>query len=149
MKDYFNEMKVVKSDADQMERLRIVVFWINDKFIEVEKAFREKDLQGQDTFKVFQSQLVSKTCRYLLYDCHFESKESSKKEELVFVLWCPDDAPVKEKMKYASSATAIRKTLDGAKHNLEIHDPADCADKITFGEQLEKGIQSMEGHPCC
>lgn len=87
MKNLFNQMKVVKSDADQMERIRLVVFVIGEKCIEVESVHREKDLQGQDVFKFFNSLLVPGKCCYILYDCHFESKESSKKEELVFVLW--------------------------------------------------------------
>ncbi|KAI3363081.1 hypothetical protein L3Q82_011740 [Scortum barcoo] len=87
VKDLFVQMKVVKHDGDQNDRIRLVVFHIKDKFIEVETILREKDLEGKDVFKCFQGLLVSDQCRYILYDCHFESKESSKKEELVFVLW--------------------------------------------------------------
>lgn len=87
VKALFNKMKVVKHEDDQKERIRMLVCQINDKFIEVEKVYREKEMEGKDVFKVFQELLVSEKCRYILYDCHFESKESSKKEELVFVLW--------------------------------------------------------------
>lgn len=87
MKELFSQMKVVKNDADQMERIRLVVLSICGEFIDVEKIYREKDLKDKDVFKVYMSELKPKTCRYILYDCHFETKESSKKEELVFVLW--------------------------------------------------------------
>lgn len=82
-------MKVVKNDADQKERLRLVIMEISGGYIDVEegKIFREKDLENMDVFKVFLSHLDPKQCRYMLYDCHFETKESSKKEELVFVMW--------------------------------------------------------------
>lgn len=90
VKDLYNEMKVVKNDADQSERIRLVVFHISDNFIDVEdnKIYREKDLEGvDDVYKFFIGLLKDKQCRYMLYDCHFETKESSRKEELVFVMW--------------------------------------------------------------
>lgn len=88
VKDIINEMKVVKSDADQKERIRVVTFKIGDGFINVEEIYREKDLEDvPDVYKFFVSKLAPKTCCYLLYDCHFETKEASKKEELVFVMW--------------------------------------------------------------
>lgn len=89
VKEIYKNMKVVKSDADEKERLRLVVFEIKGGYIEVEegKIFRQKDLEEKDVFKFFLSQLDPKQCRYMLYDCHFETKESSRKEELVFVMW--------------------------------------------------------------
>lgn len=81
-------MKVVKSDADSNERIRIVVFEISEGFIKIEKIYRQKDFKPEDDlYKFFLSLLDKEQCRYLLYDCHFETKESSKKEELVFVMW--------------------------------------------------------------
>lgn len=90
VKDLINEMKVVKNDADQNERVRLVIFKIDDSegAIVVDKIYRQKDLADKDdVFKFFISLLDSKVCRYLMYDCHFETKESSRKEELVAVMW--------------------------------------------------------------
>lgn len=90
VKDIISDMKVVKNDADQNERIRLVIFRIDDSegAIVVDKVYRQKDLAGEaDIFKFFVGLLDSKTCRYLMYDCHFETKESSKKEELVAVMW--------------------------------------------------------------
>lgn len=88
VKDIVNDMKVVKSDADVNERIRLVILEIKDGYIKVENIYREKDLSGEeDIFKFFVNLLDKEKCRYLLYDCHFETKESSKKEELVFVMW--------------------------------------------------------------
>lgn len=90
VKDLINEMKVVKNDADQNERVRLVIFRIDDSegAIVVDKIYRQKDLADvDDVFKFFIGLLDSKVCRYLMYDCHFETKESSRKEELVAVMW--------------------------------------------------------------
>lgn len=87
VKAIINEMKVVKNDADSNERLRLVVFEIADGFIGIEKTFREKDFStDDDIFMFFLNLLDMKQCRYLMYDCHYATKES-KKEELVFVMW--------------------------------------------------------------
>lgn len=87
VKSIYNEMKVVKNDADQNKRIRLVVFGFINNDIDVEKVYLEEDLVGQDVFKFFQTMLPPDSCRYVLYDCHYETKESSKKEELVLVVW--------------------------------------------------------------
>ena len=148
VKELFSQMKVVKNDADQMERIRLVVLSICGEFIDVEKIYREKDLKDKDVFKVYMSELKPKTCRYILYDCHFETKESSKKEELVFVLWCPDESNIKEKMCYASSKDALKAILkSGVKHDLQINDLSDCGDRDSFGKKLGPTLIKVEGHP--
>jgi len=149
VKDIYKEMKVVKNDADQRERLRLVVFEINGRYIDVEegKIFREKDLEDvDDIFKFFLSHLDPKMCRYMLYDCHFETKESSKKEELVFVMWAPDTAAIKDKMNYASSKDSLKKSLTGIKHELQMNDLTDYGDRDHFAEKMGKGVIKVEGH---
>ncbi|KAM4591749.1 non-muscle cofilin 1-like [Odontesthes bonariensis] len=150
VKDIITEMKVVKNDADQMERIRLVVFEIKDGAIVIEegKVFREKDLADkEDIFKFFLSLLDPQTCRYMLYDCHFETKESSRKEELVFVMWAPESSPIKAKMQYASSKDSIKKVLSGIKHELQMNDLSDYGNRDNFAERMGKGVIRVEGHP--
>lgn len=149
VKDIYKEMKVVKNDADQNERLRLVVFEIKGSFIDVEegKCFREKDLEDDDVYKFFLSHLDPKQCRYMLYDCHFETKESSRKEELVFVMWAPDTAPIKDKMNYAASKDSIKKCLTGIKHELQMNDLSDYGDRDHFADKMGKGVIKVEGKP--
>lgn len=89
VKEIYNEAKVVKSDADAKERIRVVVFEIKGGYIDVEpgKIYREKDLEGQDVFLFFLSLLKPDQCRYLLYDCHYSTTESAVKQDLVSVMW--------------------------------------------------------------
>lgn len=48
--------------------------------------------------------------------------------KIQFVLWCPDNAPVKPRMTYASSKDALLKKLDGATAvALEAHEMSDLA----------------------
>lgn len=87
VKDLYNDMKVVKSDASEEERMRVVIFGFSNNYIDVVETYSQKDLAGQDVFVFFKGLLDETKCKYILYDCHFETKESSKKEELVFTLW--------------------------------------------------------------
>lgn len=148
VKDLYNEMKLVKNEDDENERLRVAIFQIKDGFIGIEKAIRQKDLvDKEDVFKHTMNLLTEKMCRYMLYDCHYETKEAIKKEELVFLMWAPDTAPIKEKMSYASSKESIRKVLTGIKHQLQVNDPADYRQRGNFAAELGKSVLTLEGHP--
>ncbi|KAG7230010.1 hypothetical protein INR49_009730 [Caranx melampygus] len=121
VKDLYNEMKLVKNEDDENERLRVAIFEINDGFIKIERAIRQKDLSNvEDVFKFTMNLLDNKVCRYMLYDCHFETKEAIKKEELVFMMWAPEEAPIKQKMNYASSKESIKKVLTGKCFSLSL-----------------------------
>ncbi|XP_005795167.1 cofilin-2 [Xiphophorus maculatus] len=147
VKDIISDMKVVKSDADANERIRLVVLEIKEGYIKVESIFREKDLSGEDDiFKFFLSQLDKDKCRYMLYDCHFETKESSRKEELVFVMWAPETAPIKSKMQYASSKDSLKKVLTGIKHELQMNDLSDYGTRDQFAAKISKNVIKVEGH---
>ncbi|XP_004077510.1 cofilin-2 [Oryzias latipes] len=145
VKTIMDEMKVVKADSDQNERIRLVVLEIKDGFIVIEKVLREKDLANQDVFKQFLSLLEPSRCCYILYDCHFETKESSRKEELVFVMWAPETGHIKEKMRYASSKDSLKKILTGIKHELQMNDLSDYGTRQSFGERMGKGVVRLEG----
>lgn len=82
MKDTFTEMKLSKNDG---ERIRIASFRINNGSIDVELIVREKDLK-KDAFQTFMDLLETTKCRYILYDCKYETIESVK-QELIFAMW--------------------------------------------------------------
>uniref|UniRef100_A0A1A8HZ29 Cofilin 1 (Non-muscle), like n=1 Tax=Nothobranchius kuhntae TaxID=321403 RepID=A0A1A8HZ29_NOTKU len=147
VKEIIKDMKVVKTDADANDRIRLVLLEIKDGKIVIERTYRQKDLSDEpDIFKFFLKQLENNKCRYLLYDCHFETLES-KKEELVFVMWAPDTAPIKAKMQIASSKDALKKTLTGIKHEIQMNDLSDYGTREGFADKMAKYVQSVEGHP--
>lgn len=140
------EMKVVKNDAVPEDRIRLVVFDIVDKVIDVAHTYTEKDLECKDVFKCFKDQLKKEECHYILYDCHYETNECSKKEELIFVTWCDEAASIKNKMNYASSKSAIVKALHGVRHSWQFNDLTDCGDEECFASKLGC-VTKLEG--CC
>ncbi|KEP61446.1 UNVERIFIED_CONTAM: actin depolymerizing factor ADF [Hammondia hammondi] len=101
----FNELKIRKT-----------VKWIVFK-IEHTKIVVEKD--GKGNADEFRATLPANDCRFGVYDCG---------NKIQFVLWCPDNAPVKPRMTYASSKDALLKKLDGATSvALEAHEMGDLA----------------------
>ena len=47
--------------------------------------------------------------------------ESSKKQKLFLMNWCPDSAKIKKKMLYASSFDNLKKSLVGVHKFIQVH----------------------------
>lgn len=76
-----------------------------------------------ESYDDFISQLPTDQCRYAVVDFPFEGSETgAQKEVLVFVVWCPEGASVKQKMLYASSKDAIKSTCGGVAAEIQATD---------------------------
>ncbi|KAF7484771.1 Hypothetical predicted protein [Marmota monax] len=112
----FNDMKVRKSSTPEIvkKRKKTVLFCLSEDkkniILEEGKEILVGDV-GQtvdDPQATFVKLLPDKDCRYALCDATSKTKES-KKEDLVFIFWAPESAPLKSKMIYASSKDTIKK----------------------------------------
>lgn len=150
----FYDMKVRKCSTPEeiKKRKKAVIFCLSadKKCIVVEEG--KEILVGDigvtitDPFKHFVGMLPEKDCRYALYDASFETKES-RKEELMFFLWAPEQAPLKSKMIYASSKDAIKKKFPGIKHEYQANGPEDL-NRNSIAEKLGGSlIVAFEGSP--
>ncbi|XP_038820982.1 cofilin-2-like isoform X2 [Salvelinus namaycush] len=126
----FNEMKVRKAQANEDEkkkRKKAVLFCLSEDKKHIV-------LEADD-------------CRYALYDATYETKET-KKEDLVFIFWAPEGAPLKSKMIYASSKDAIKKKFTGIKHEWQVNGLEDIKDRRTLAEKLGgSSVVTLEGGP--
>uniref|UniRef100_A0A674CV58 Cofilin 1 n=1 Tax=Salmo trutta TaxID=8032 RepID=A0A674CV58_SALTR len=135
----FNEMKVRKLQANEDEkkkRKKAVLFCLSEdkKHIILEEG--QEILTGDVD-----------DCRYALYDATYETKET-KKEDLVFIFWAPDGAPLKSKMIYASSKDAIKKKFTGIKHEWQVNGLEDIKDRRTLADKLGgSSVVTLEGSP--
>lgn len=103
---------VVPQFADMKLRrtAKWMIFMIQDEKIIVERT----GLGGADEFE---SHLPATDCRYGVFD---------KDSRIQFVMWCPDKAPVKPRMVYATSKDALVSRLEGANWNsIEAHEKDD------------------------
>ncbi|KAJ9107611.1 hypothetical protein QFC21_001070 [Naganishia friedmannii] len=91
------------------------------------------DEPGATDFETFVKELPERECRWGVYDMEYDQGEG-KRNKLVFVMWTPDDAPIRQKMIYASSKDALRKQLVGISAEIQ----ATSYDEITYEAVLEK-----------
>ncbi|KAI1886368.1 hypothetical protein AGOR_G00213300 [Albula goreensis] len=127
---YFKEVRVRTHGSCEDDRLKLVVFCVNGTMTEIvvdkERTKLVKDFHGEDdVFKKVVSMLPPDDCRYALYDCTYETKETHK-EDLIFIMWAPDTASLKSRMVYAASKAALKAKFPGLKHELQVNDPSDC-----------------------
>ncbi|CAJ1067740.1 cofilin-1-like [Xyrichtys novacula] len=148
VKDIISRMKVKRCDDDVNKRLRIITFTIQNDIIDVDKCFCQEEFETEDPFQKLTKLMTDDTCFYALYDCHFETKEGSKKEELIFVTWIPDGIKIKLRMSYASSKNAIKNLMKGVKHDFQVNDRADFCSRLILADCLEKSappVKMIEG----
>ncbi|MCI4380001.1 hypothetical protein PGIGA_G00234910 [Pangasianodon gigas] len=107
-------MKVRKAQASDEKRKKAVLFCLSEDKKQIIMEEGREILQGEegDPYLKFVKMLPPDDCRYALYDATYETKET-KKEDLVFIFWAPESAPLKSKMIYASSKDAIKKKFTG------------------------------------
>ncbi|XP_020508293.1 non-muscle cofilin 1-like [Labrus bergylta] len=152
VKTQFDKMKVNKAADDSDKRMRLVTCTIQDDVIDVKNIYTQEMLgKGdlpEDAYQLLVSLMVEDKCFYALYDCHLETSEGIKKEELVFVTWIPDDIAIKHRMVYASSKENVKNACKGFKHEVSVNDKSKVVTREAFAECLEKltpAVVSLEG----
>ncbi|XP_051930284.1 cofilin-1 [Hippocampus zosterae] len=152
----FNDMKVRKAQANEEEkrkRKKAILFCISKDLKNIVLDDGKEILLGelgntvQDPYQHFVKMLPPNDCRYALYDATYETKET-KKEDLVFIFWAPECAPLKSKMIYASSKDAIKRKFEGIKHEWQVNGLEDLKDRHTLAEKLGgTSVVTLEGCP--
>ncbi|XP_032383161.1 cofilin-1 [Etheostoma spectabile] len=152
----FNDMKVRKAQANEDEkrkRKKAILFCMSKDLKNIVLDDGKEILLGdlgttvQDPYQHFVKMLPPDDCRYALYDATYETKET-KKEDLVFIFWAPESAPLKSKMIYASSKDAIKRKFEGIKHEWQVNGLEDLKDRHTLAEKLGgSSVVSLEGAP--
>jgi len=138
-----DECKTYFEDVKKGKKYRYVVYYIKDeKTIQVE-CFGERDAKYNDFLADLQKSGESE-CRYGLYDFEYEHQhqgttESSLKQKLFLMSWCPDSAKIKKKMLYSSSFDAIKKALVGVHKYIQATDLSEASE-----ESVEKQLRSTD-----
>ncbi|XP_052810201.1 uncharacterized protein LOC128238378 [Mya arenaria] len=128
-----------KWDELMQKRLHsYIVYKISDdaKQIEVDRCGEKKSVKGKggddeatdfqdyDDMIEYIKSLGEKECRYIVFDCDFSNTKLNK---VLFILWCPDTANIKNKMVYTASQKGLCEKLTGAKTMVQCNDFSDLA----------------------
>lgn len=134
-----DKCKIIFEEIKKDKKHRYVIFNIvNEKQIDVE-VVGDRDAEYDQFLEDLQKGGTGE-CRYGLFDFeymhqHQGTTESSKKQKLFLLLWCPDTAKIKMKMLYASSFDALKKSLVGVQKYIQASDLSE-ASKESVEEKL-------------
>lgn len=128
-----------------------IVYKLSDdlKSIEVDKTFANPSSDEGDTvsddYQKFADYLLScgaeSDCRYACYDIRFTTSEGVRRNKLVFITFCPENAKIKKKMVYSSSKDTLKSKLIGIL-DVQANDASDleldnivgkCQSNTTYG----------------
>jgi len=123
--------KTTYEEIKKDKKHRYVIFYIKDeRQIDVE-VIGARDEEYEQFLTNLQAG-GSGECRYGLYDFEYMhqcqgTSESSKKQKLFLMSWCPDTAKVKKKMLYSSSFDALKKSLVGVQKYIQATDLSEAS----------------------
>ena len=97
-----------------------------------------KQASPNATYEEFVADLPANECRYAVYDFDFDAGSGEgQRNKILFVVWAPDSAKIREKMLYASSKDALRKKLVGFGAEVQATDYSEIS-KETINERVAK-----------
>ncbi|KAG5844794.1 hypothetical protein ANANG_G00166480, partial [Anguilla anguilla] len=124
----FNEMKVRKAQAGEEEekRKKAVLFCLSEEEDSIVLEEGREILQGTASYETRRVQ----------------------KEDLVFIFWDPESAPLKTKMIYERSKDAITKKFKGIKLEWRVNSLEEIQDRRSLAKKLGgRSVVSLEGSP--
>ena len=142
-----DDKEVVVESTKLSDEVSLSVFIFNYFFVNFQLGIDKDDYEdnSKQAWEAFIKDLKERTdgfndCRYAVFDfkfsCNRAGAGASKMDKAVFIQLCPDNAPIKKRMVYASSASAIKSAL-GTEKFLQFH----VADEVEIAhEELLKKI---------
>ncbi|KAF8806835.1 cofilin [Phlegmacium glaucopus] len=89
---------------------------------------------GDLDYEKFLEILPETECRWAIYDFEFEKEGAGRRNKITFLSWSPDDAKIKQKMLFASSRDALKRSLTGVAVEIQGSDFSE----IAYESVLEK-----------
>lgn len=133
-----DECKKVFDSIKRDKKYRFVIFYIKDEQEINVEYISSRDADYEDFLERLEK-AGPDDCRYAVYDLEYyhatDGAGSSKKEKLFLMSWCPDTAKIKKKMIYASSLSALKRSLVGVNKYIQATD-MDEASRETVEEKL-------------
>ena len=118
-----DEVVTTFNDIKMGHKHKYAIFKINDDFTEVVVETTSNDA----SYDNFIAALPPKSCRYVVYDFDFKSDDGGDRSKILFIVWAPDSAKIKEKMLITSSKDAVKKKLVGIGKEVQATDLSEVA----------------------
>ncbi|KAK7690273.1 cofilin [Cerrena zonata] len=123
--DTFQELKIGKKH-------KYIIFGLSADNTEIVVSKTNTDTN----YETFLAELPENECRWAIYDLEYNKGEGIR-NKLLFITWSPDDAKIKQKMLFASSKEALRRSLVGIATEIQGTDYSEVA----YESVLEKATR--------
>ncbi|PCH39909.1 actin depolymerizing factor [Wolfiporia cocos MD-104 SS10] len=116
------------------KKIKYIIFTLNSDNTEI---VVEKESESTN-YDEFLADLPEAEPRWAVYDFEFEKEGAGKRNKITFFSWSPDDSKIKQKMLFASSKDALRRSLVGIAAEIQGTDYSEVAyesvlDKVSRG----------------
>lgn len=115
-----NECVTAYTDIKLGHKYRYIIYKLSADLKEVVVEKKAEKTESYDDF-VECVKSYGNNCLYAVFDFEYTINEMQR-NKLIFVLWAPDTAAVRQKMVYTSSKNAIRSKLVGIGIDLQAND---------------------------
>eukprot|EP00047_Mylnosiga_fluctuans_P001363 m.219952 g.219952 ORF g.219952 m.219952 type:complete len:140 (-) comp10279_c0_seq1:73-492(-) len=129
-----DDVPTVYNEIKLGHKFEYVIFKINDA---LDTIVVDECAAPGTSYSTFLSKLPKDNGRYAVFDFKYELEDGGQRNKLVFIVWVPDAAKVKQKMIYASSKDALRKALVGIQLEVQATDSEEI-DHATILATLQK-----------
>lgn len=123
-----NQCVVEFNDIKLKHKYRYIVFSLTDDLREIQVL---KMAPTTATYTDFLEDMTEaeqkKECRYAVFDADYVLKDGQQRSKLVFFLWSPEGAKIKQKMVYTSSKDNLKKKLVGIAKEVQACDQDDLS----------------------
>ncbi|GAB1598227.1 cofilin-like [Argonauta hians] len=82
----------------------------------------------------FCDSLSDNECFYIIYDLNYQKDVGARRDKILFVCWCPEKAPIRCKMMFSSTRSAIKKAFNGIQVEIQACD----LDDLSFDEVQQR-----------
>jgi cofilin len=124
-----NEVKISFQDFKIGHKYRYIIYCLSEDFKEIiVEKYGERNETYEDFVALLKAAEDKDQCRYGVFDAVFTTKDGQQRDKIVFFMWSPDKAKMKQKMVYASSKDALKKALgEGVAKEIQANDHGDLA----------------------
>lgn len=123
----FNDLKIG-------HKYRYIIYALTDDLHQITVLKTAAPDASYDAFvEEFKEAEEKRQCRYGVYDAEYKLNDGQTRQKLVFFLWSPENATIKQKMIYTSSKEYLRKALVGIGKEVQACDYGD----LTWASVLE------------
>jgi len=122
-----DDCKTSFQDVKLGHKYRYVVYRLTDdlKRIEVLKT-ADPSATYDDFLEDMKEAERLEQCRFAIFDAEYKTKDGQPRNKIIFIMWSPEKAKIKQRMVYSSSKDALKKALgEGIGKEVQANDHGD------------------------